>query len=173
MRWIAFAIILYLVAALQSSVAPLLALHGVWPDFILITGVYFALVAKPSDARLACWITGLTADLLTLSYDGYSNVGIRAITMGFLAVLIVKMREFVFRESVWSQLFFTFVAKFAIESVAGLHMLYLVGRMDQFGELLVLASCEAAYTAALAPYGHWLLRQLRGPLGVGAVPRWA
>ena len=172
MRWIAFAIILYLVAVLQTAVAPLLALHGVWPDFIVITAVYFALVAKPADARLACWIVGLTADLLTLSFEGYSNVGIRAISLGLTAVFIVRVRDFFFRESVWSQLFFTFGTKLVVDVVVGLHMLYLVGEMNRFTELFSLAVYQAVYTAALAPYGHWLLRQLRGPLGVGATPRW-
>lgn len=172
MRWIAFAIIVYIVAVLQTAVAPFLKLHGVWPDLMVISAVYFALVAKPVDARMACWVVGLTADLLTLSYDGYSNVGIRAVSFGLAAIVIVKVRDFFFRESVWSQLFFTFGAKLFVDVAVGLHMLYVLGQMDRFGAILTTAIYQAVYTAALAPYGHWLLRQLRGPLGVGTAPRW-
>ncbi len=172
MRWIIFAILLYLMLALQGAVAPFLALHSVWPDFLVITAVYFALMAKPADAMLACWIVGLLMDLASLSYSNHSNVGIHAVSLGLIAVGIIKVRDLFFRESVWSQLFFTFITKLLLAALVGLHMLYVTGALDRYGEVLTKGVYEAIYTAALAPYGQWLLRQFRGPLGITTVERW-
>lgn len=173
MRWIAFAIIIYLVLVLQTAVAPLLALHTVWPDLMVIAAVWFALLAKPPDAMLACWIIGFAMDLAGLSYHGYSNLGIHALGLGLVAMVIVKVRDFTFRESVASQLFYTFFTKLALSAIVGLHMLYVVGELGRTGEVMTRGVYEAIYTAALAPYGHWLLRQVRGPLGIVAYERWS
>lgn len=172
MRWITFAIVLYLILALQGAVAPYLALHTVWPDFLVIVGVYFALTARAPDAMLACWIIGLMTDLASLSYGNRSNIGIHALCFGLLAVGIVRIRDLTFRESIWSQLFYTFTVKLLLASAVGLYMLYSIGALDRFGEVFNRSFYEAVYTAALAPYGHWLLRQFRGPLGITAVERW-
>lgn len=172
MRWIAFAILIYLVLVVQTAVAPLLAMHTVWPDFMVITAVWFALMAKAPDATLACWIIGLTIDLAGLSYQGHSNVGAHAFGLGLLGIVIVKVRDFTFRESVSSQLFYTFFTKLGLCAVVGFHMLFAVGELGRFGEVMARGFYEAIYTAALAPYGHWLLRQFRGPLGIVTQERW-
>lgn len=175
MRWIPFAILVYMAAVLQTAVAPYLALHGVWPDFLVIVALYYVLAAKAVDAMLACWIVGLVIDLTGLSYPGAraANVGAHALALGLISVPLVRLRDYVFRESVWTQLTFTFTAMFALAALAGLHMLYTTGHLDRIGTVLTRGAYEAAYTAVLAPYGHWLLRLFRGPLGVGAAPRWS
>lgn len=173
MRWIAFAILIYLVLVLQTAVAPLLAMHTVWPDFMVVTAVWFALMARAPDAMLACWFIGLAMDLAGLSYQGHSNVGAHALALGLLSIAIVKVRDFTFRESVASQLFYTFFTKLGLCALVGLHMLYVVGELGRFGEVMARGLYEAVYTAALAPYGHWLLRQFRGPLGIVTHERWS
>ncbi len=172
MRWIPFAILVYLALVVQTAVAPFLSLHGVQPDFVVILAVYYALVAKPPDAMLACWIIGLASDLAGLSFAGHGNVGVRALSLGLISVLIVKVRELTFRDSVWSQLVFTFATKACLSILVGLHALYVAGAALGLNEILARSFYEAVYAAVLAPYGHWMLRQLRGPLGVGPAHRW-
>ncbi len=172
MRWIAFGILLYCVTVVQTTVAPMLALHGIWPDFLTIVAVYYALAAAPTDAMLACWVVGLAIDLTGASYFQHGNVGIDALSLGLISLLLVKARELTFRDSVWTALFFTFTAKLILSVLVGVHMLYVAKVPGRFGEIVTVGAYSAAYTAVLAPYGHWILRQLRGPLGVGVSYRW-
>lgn len=170
MRWISFAIVLYVVTVLQTAAAPYLALHTVWPNFLVILAVYYALEAKPDDAMRACWIIGLVIDLAGLSYanHNYSNVGLCALTLGLVGAAIVKVRDLTFRESAWSQLVFCFIAQAILSCAVGLHMSYALGSWGRFTDVLSHGLYGAAYTAAVAPYGHWLLRRFRGALGVGS-----
>ncbi|MCG8408358.1 MAG: rod shape-determining protein MreD [Phycisphaerales bacterium] len=171
MRWIAFAILLYLVTVLQTTVAPFIALHTIRPDFMVILAVYYALLARQQDAPLACWCIGLAVDLTTISYTDYANVGVHAFSLGFIGLIVCKVRELTFRESALTQLIFSFLAKLILASLVGLHMLYVMGEWDRLGETVVTAVWGAVYTAVLAPYGHWILCRLRTVLGVGVPQR--
>ncbi len=55
MHWVAFGILLYCVTAVQSAVVPLVAVHTIKPDLMMIVAVYYALTARSRDALLACW----------------------------------------------------------------------------------------------------------------------
>lgn len=171
MRWVAFALLVYLVTVLQSSVVPYFAVHTIRPDLMVILAVHYALAARTHDAVIACWIIGLAIDLTSLSYPGHANVGVHALSLGMIGWLIVKLRDLTFRESVVTQLLFTFAAKFALSILVGVHMLYVLGERDRFGEILTTAAYAAVYTAILGPYGHWILRRLRNLLGIGATHR--
>lgn len=172
MRWIAFAILLYCVTVAQTTLAPLLALHGVWPDFLAIVAVYYALAAAPADAMLACWVVGLAMDLSGASYQASGNVGVCALSLGLISVPLVKARDLTFRDSVWTALVFSFIAKLALSLLVGVHMLYVTQTEGRFGEVATVGVYSAVYTAVLAPYGHWMLKQFRGLLGVGVSYRW-
>lgn len=172
MRWITFAIVLYLVLVLQTAAAPYLALHSVTPDFLLIAAVYFALFARPADAMLACWIIGLAMDLTSLSYGGRANVGLCALSLGLIGLLIVKARDLFFRESVVSQIVLCFAAKLLLAAVVALYALWASDALSRYSEMLGRGFYEAIYAAVLAPYGHWILGRLRNPLGVPVHERW-
>jgi len=169
-RWISFAIVLYAAAVFQSAAAPYLSLYSVRPNLLVVLAVFYALEARRDDAMLACWMIGLVMDLTGLSYvhHGVSNVGLCALGLGLMSVVIVKLRELTFRESVWSQLFFCFAAQAALFALIALHMAYALHTWEHFGRVVRWGLYAAVYTAVVAPYGHWVLRQFRGTLGVGA-----
>ncbi|QDV91492.1 rod shape-determining protein MreD [Phycisphaerae bacterium RAS2] len=171
MRWIPFAILLYLTAVLQSTLAPFLAVHSIRPDFLVIVAVHYALAARATDALIACWIIGFVTDLTTLSIGEYGNVGIHAFAFGLAALAIVALREITFRESVITQIVCTFLARVVVAGVTGLHLLWVADAWSRTGEILLVGVYSAAYTAAIAPYGHWLLRRGRGLLGIGVTHR--
>ncbi|MFQ5430032.1 MAG: rod shape-determining protein MreD [Phycisphaerae bacterium] len=171
MRWIAFAILLYLITVLQTSAVPFLAVHTVRPDLMVILAVHYALLAPAADAMLACWCIGLVIDLAGMSYAQHSNVGVNALALGLLGLFIVKVRELTFRESPVTQLAFALIVKLALALLVGLHMLYVLDAWDRFGEVLTTAIWSAVYTAVLAPYAHWVLRRFRRVLGVGVAHR--
>lgn len=168
MRWVAFAILLYVAVALQSAAAPFVAVNSIRPDLMVVIAVHYALAARVYDALLACWFIGLVIDLSGISYRDRANVGLHALALGLLAIPIVKMRSFIFRDSVLTQLVFTFLAKLALDLVVGIHMMWAIGDWGRWGEVASRAIYAAIYTAVLAPYGHWFLRRFRGALGIGA-----
>ncbi len=167
MHWIAFAILLYIVTVLQTTVAPFIAVHTIRPDLMVIVAVHYALLARAHDALIACWLAGLAIDLTGLSYQTHSNVGVHAFSLGLLALVIVNVRELTFRESAVTQLVLTFAAKLALAMLVGLHGLWAIGAWDRLDEIVSMAVWAAVYTAILAPYGHWILRRLRTVLGIG------
>jgi len=171
MHWIAFAILTYLIVVVQAAAVPFVEVHTIRPDLLVIVAVYYALAARTYDALLACWLIGLAIDLTSLSYTEHANVGLHAFSLGLIAFVIVKLRDLTFRDSVITQLIFTFVAKLALSLLAGVYMLYVVHAPDRFGEVLVTGAYAAVYTAILAPYVHWFLRRLRNLLGIGASHR--
>jgi rod shape-determining protein MreD len=171
MPWIAFAILLYVVTALQTTLAPLLAVHTIRPDLLVIVAVHYCLAARATDALFACWFVGLAMDLTSLGYQNHSTVGLHALLLGVIGWVVVKLRDLTFRDSIWTQLFFTFSVKFALALLGGVHMLWVLKDRSRLPEVVASSLYAAIYTAILAPYGHWLLKRLRGPLGIGATQR--
>lgn len=166
MHWVSFFILLYLAAVVQSTVAPAAAIHHARPDFMVILAVFYALMAPGQDAVLACWIVGLMMDLMSLGYEGRANVGLHAASLGAAGWLIVRVRSLTLRESVGTQLFFTFSATAAVSMLAGAYMMYAARAWNLWAQVVGQSLFTAAYTAMLAPYLHWMLRRLRGPLGM-------
>ncbi|MBX3395856.1 MAG: rod shape-determining protein MreD [Phycisphaerae bacterium] len=169
MRWLPFAILLYVTTVLQTAFAPFIAIHTVRPDLMLILAVYYAMHARRYDALIACWIIGLVTDLAGTSYteQGYSNIGVSAMAFGIIGLIVVSMRELAFRESAATQLITTFLAKLALNLMVGSHMLYVLDDWGRFPGVFTVAFWHAVYTAGLALYGYWILRQMRFMLGVG------
>lgn len=171
LHWITFIVVLVVVTALQKTLAPFIAVQAVRPDFMAILAVHYALAARPSDALLACWGVGVAIDLTSLSYADAPNVGLHALSLGLIALAIVWVRDLTFRESVVTQLVFTFLTKLALVVFTGAYMLYVVPTPRRFGEILLSGFYAAVYTTVLAPYGHWLLRRFRNILGIGSTHR--
>lgn len=172
MHWITFIILLVVAAALQKTVAPFLAVHTIRPDLMIVVAVHYALAARAHDALLACWTVGLAVDLTSHSFADAPNVGLHAMSMGLIGLVIVRLRDLTFRESVATQLFFTFAAKLSLSLFTGAYLVYVARQGEgRFGEILLTGFYAAVYTAVLAPYGHWALRRLRSLLGIGSTHR--
>jgi rod shape-determining protein MreD len=171
MRWIAFAILLYVVTVLQTAGAPFIAVHGVQPNLLVIVGVHFALTARTADALLACWFVGLAADLTGLGYARHASVGVNALAMGLVGLIVVGARDLTFRDSVVTQLAFTFLAAFLQSAMSGLYSCYASQNNTAFADVLLFSLYGAIYTAAIAPYGHWVMRRFRNLLGLGVTSR--
>src|ERR1051325_9348445 len=63
MRWVLFAVALYVVIVLQTALMPFLSLHSVRPDLPALFAIHIALAGPGVDAVLAAWIIGLVVDL--------------------------------------------------------------------------------------------------------------
>lgn len=171
MRWIAFIIVLYLIAVAQSTVAPFAAIQGVVPNLMVIFAVHYILAARPIDAALACWCIGFAIDLTTMSFAGYSNVGVHSFCLGLIGFVAVRLRELTFRDSPFAQCLFAFGVMVAIAFLSGLHAAWVLGRWSVWWQVFTLGFWQAVYTGMLAPYGLWILNRMRGLLGVGVPSR--
>jgi len=167
MHWIYFAILLYVTAVLQTTLVPVVAIHDVRPDLMVLVAVFYALNAKTYDGLLMCWIVGLVIDLTSLGYENQANVGLHAFSLGLIGWGIVRLRSLMLRDSVATQVMVTFLATALLAMAASAFMMYAAQAWELFGEVLANALFTALYSAALAPYLHWLLKKLRIPLGVG------
>ncbi len=171
MRWVAFGILLYVAAVLQTAVVPFVAVHGIRPNLLVILAVYYALGARSQDAMLACWTIGLVTDLASHSVGGHSNVGLHALALGLIAVGIVRVREYTFRNSVVTHLVFTFGSTLLLSLATGVHVFWIRDDWSRPGGLFWSAMYTAIYTSVLAPYGHWCLHRSRNLLGIGPTGR--
>lgn len=168
MRWVYFGILVYVAVVLQAAAVPFISVNSIRPDLLVMIGVYYALSARTYDALLACWCIGLAVDLTSLSYQNAGNVGLHAFAMGLIALTIIGIRGFTFRDSPLTQLLCAFAAKFVLDFLVGLHMMYVTDNWELVGRLSTIGLYAAIYTAVLTPYAHWCLRQVRTLLGIGA-----
>src|SRR5262245_20646512 len=75
MRWVLFAVALYVVVVLQTAVMPFLSLHSIRPDLPALLAIHIALAGPSLDALIAAWFVGLVVDLNGASFGAHANVG--------------------------------------------------------------------------------------------------
>jgi len=167
MRWIVFAILLYVAIVLQTALVPHIHVLSVWPDLPLLLAVHLMLAAPAPEAMLAAWIIGLLVDLNSGSYPNGSNVGASALAYGLAALFVVRIRRHWFRDQASTYFLFTMVCAFAIHALVNLHVLWASGQFHRWKEGLALALGVMFYSAGISPYAHWILRRMRVLLGLG------
>ncbi len=147
MRWLTFLILMVIALILQSALAPRVELLGARPDWLLVLVVFFAMHASPRDALLGAWLTGGCADLLTIE-----RFGVLALSYGLAAMLVLSIREYIFRGYGWPQFVVTLGACLFLRMMWAVydHAVY-----DPAGSLLaeltIGAFLASLYTAVWAP----------------------
>ncbi len=161
MRWLPFIILAYIGIVLQTTVAQRLEINHVRPDFVLIIALYYALSATSPDALIAAWLLGFTVDLC-----GQGQLGVFALGYGLMALLVVQFRDSMFRDHPLTSLFVTLICTWLVHLLAGVHFVLSHSHAQRSViEMLLHSTYTAMYSAAIAPYLHWLLARLRGLLG--------
>ena len=161
MRWIALAILTYLLTLLQTSLMDIITIRVprvglVRPELLAIVVVYAALhVRSILDAMLAGWALGLTLDITSGAGSAISTaVGPMSLAYALAAGGIYKARSAVFRDKAVTQCAMTMV--FCVSA----HWMWIMmqwplalGNTTGTGIVLMLvqAMLLAAYTAAIAP----------------------
>ncbi len=162
MRWISFVILACIGIVLQTTVAHRLQINNVSPDLMLIITVHYALHAISPDAMIAAWLLGFSIDLY-----GSGRLGVFAFGFGVVAALIVQLRDSMFRDHPLTSLFVTLTCAWAVHLMAGIHFILTHPNAPRgIVDVFLYAAYTAMYTAALAPYLHWILGRIRGPLGL-------
>ncbi len=175
MNWIAYAIVLYGLAALQTTLAAVVEIRSVRPDLLLLAAAYYALAARPGDALLAGWLAGLVSDLCGMGLVQGNNVGVGALSFGLAAWVVVKARDLTFREHLGVYLMIVSGWSVLATTAATGWLAWRTGTWGgsdglSAGSVAATAFWNALYCAFLAPYVHWLLRRFRWRLGLNPAP---
>lgn len=120
MNWLVFALVAYLMLALEVGLRTLLALpgpDGVAPSFVLVLAIYIGLMAPGSAVPWAMLVLGLLTDLKPGTAPQITILGPAA--LGYLvgAAVVLHLRTLVFRESVITITALVFVTGVLIQLV--------------------------------------------------------
>jgi rod shape-determining protein MreD len=159
MKWVPFAILATITIVLQTTiVSQLLDIGDVYPDWMFILAVHYALHGAWPDAAIAAWILGLLVDL-----QSFETVGLFAFCYGLAACVVLRIRKALFREHFVTHIVVTFILTFCVQFVA---WIYFSWRADtkaaaDISSAFTMSLLTAAYTGFCAPYLHWVLLRMR------------
>ena len=165
MRWVPFIILACVTIVCQTTVVPRMTIQSVWPDWMFILAVHYALWGRWPDVAIAAWILGLVVDL-----HSSDRIGLHACTYGAAAWAIIHLRQALFRDHPLTQVAVTFVFALGIQLIVGWYRRW--GEQPTvLDSLWWSAFLTAVYTAVCAPFLHWLLIRLKRWTGLQASRR--
>ncbi|NOX58308.1 MAG: rod shape-determining protein MreD [Planctomycetes bacterium] len=168
MRWSSFAIIAVATLTAHTTLAPRLAVGGVWPDVILIVVVFFAMHARKWDAVIAAWSLGLLADLASLE-----RFGLLSLTYALVAISVQSSRDWMFRSHPLTHAAVTFVSALVVHVVFWVYAGFSSGSVvGQPWASVGVPVGIALYTAICAPPVHAVLLRFLRWFGLDA-PRYS
>jgi rod shape-determining protein MreD len=167
MRWVGFAILVYLLMLLQTTVGKLLtfpteSLGVIGPDFSAIAAVFLALrVRERNDVMIAAWFLGLAVDLGSAGgAGGPTVVGPMSLAYVLAVAAVFRMREAFFRDHIPSQVILSLVFCVLAHGawVTGQSLLVRAdATWSGYGDMLLQAAGLSCYTAVLMPVAYRLL----------------
>lgn len=164
MRWFNFIILLFLSLVVQVGVARLFGLgpQRVMPDLLVMVAVVLAFRAPGDHALIAGWILGLAKDLTS-----QAPLGCYAMAFGLLAWAVVHLRELFYGDHPLTLIVFTFFAGFMVEQfVLGVCLIKKIFPSGNYAAFSMAIMFSAMITAAIAPYGQWILMKFNRQLGL-------
>ncbi len=155
MKWFSFAILAVLTIVFQTTVVQAMAIHSVWPNWMFILAVHYALWGPWPDAAMAAWTLGLIMDL----FSG-GRIGLNAFCFGGAAWAIMHLRQVMFRDHPMTQILVTLLFMLVMQGITGLYYCWDASVTIPWKDIGWSALFTALYTAAWAPYLHWPLIRL-------------
>ncbi len=170
MRWVNFAILVFILLVIQTSIGRIFGLgpQRIAPDLLLILAAVLVFRIGNTESLVACWILGLLKDL---SCD--SVLGGYALSFGLVGFLVIYLREWLYMEHPLAIMFVVFVSCFAVDQLSFLvEQLKSSTTVDYKGQSFEMLF-SALFSAALSPYGQWFLVKLSKPLGINLTKTYA
>jgi rod shape-determining protein MreD len=155
MKWLPFSILAMIALILQTTIAPAIAIHAIWPDCMFILTVHYALWASWPEAAIAGWCLGLLFDTQTLD-----PIGLHALCYGAAAWAIIQIRQVLFRDHVVTQFAITLLLAIFVQLTIWIFRSWHGYDGLTWTEIIWPTLFTAAYTAILAPYLHWPLLRM-------------
>jgi rod shape-determining protein MreD len=144
--------LLLIVSLLQSTLSPRLQIGAVWPDFLLLIVMSWALLRRPNEALVWCFAGGLVIDLVSGGPFGGTVLGLMAV-----ALIATVMADGMFRGRTALPIVTAFVATLAFHGLYLLAMLLVGQRVDGLDALLRIVLPSAVYNSALSLIVHALM----------------
>lgn len=169
MRWIRFGILAFLFLLFQIGVGSALSFSPlkVVPDLLLLLAILLIFWAPADKALIACWLLGLLKDITS-----QAPLGSYSFTFGLLGFLLIRLRELLVGSRLLPQIALVFVSSMIIEHAVWL--ICVVKRdviLDGYRQDVITILVSALLTAALYPYGYWLMTKLHRLLGLSRWPK--
>jgi len=163
-RWFNFGILVLVALVLQGGFCRLFGLgpQRIAPDILLMLAVVIAFRGPIEQGPIACWILGLAKDA-----SSEAVLGSYALAFGLTGVLVLWLRELLYGDHFLGLMGMTLLSSFLAE-----HFVFAISlvrgdlRGDNYGALAAAMLFSALLTAALAPYGQWLVLKLHRQLGL-------
>lgn len=152
MKWLPFGILACITIICQTTFVPSMAIHHIWPDWMFVLAVHYALWGPWPDAAIAAWLLGLIVDL-----QSSDRIGLYAFSFGAAAWAIMYVRQAVFRDHPLTHVVMTLFFAFGVRLLAAFYDWWCGTTSGSFGALFYPAFFTALYTAACAPYLFWPL----------------
>jgi len=165
MRWIAYAILVYVALGLQVGLAPYLAIGGVRPNLILPVAVFIALNASREPALLGCFILGLVQDLMS-----EQPLGLFALSYGLAGIVIQGFAQLVYRDNPLTHTALSLFAAITMTVVVILNTLWrplvpFIGLQTEAAEASRLSfynvALSALYTVLISPFVLGVLSRMK------------
>lgn len=166
MRWILWICLAALVVATQTTLAPQVQIGGVRPDWPFLLVVAISLTARVNHALYASAMVGLFVDLNTVV-----PLGVFAFCYGSVSLLIVKVRELLFRDALLTYVLVTLFASLLAQAMIALLRITQEGAGQYEGFVAVEALGTAMYTALWSFPAHWLYLKAGRLLGLTRLRR--
>jgi len=157
MKWLPFIILAIVTLICQTTIVPAMAIYSVWPNWMFVLAVHYALWGPWPDVAIGAWLLGLGVDLQTAGDT--EHIGLYAFLFGGAAWAIIRVRKVFFSEHALTQILVTGAFALAIELLVEVYRQWGAGVSK--ATILWPACFTALYTAAWAPYLHWMLIRLR------------
>lgn len=167
MHWLRITGILLIVALVQVTLAPAVAIGGARPDFLLLVALYIV-VREPlkkgwvAGAFWVGWIAGLMEDIF--SAGSHLPIGTTALVFGLLAIVMAKLGAELFLDSALAQVLVLGPACLVAHGALKVVLVALTGAPA--GVMLEQALWTACYSALVAPLAFLALRPFERFLGI-------
>ena len=164
MRWLRFGILVLVFLVLQIGVGSALKFSHlkIVPDLLLLLAILLIFWAPADQALVACWLLGLLKDITS-----QAPLGSYSFAFGLLGLMLIRLRELLVGSRLLPQIFLMFVSSMLIE-----HAVWLICVVksdvapDSYRQDVITIFISALLTAALYPYGFWLMTKLHRQLGL-------
>lgn len=163
MKWRVFIILAIVTLVLQTTIVAKLAIYSARPNWMFILAVHYALWGPWPDAAIGAWLLGLMVDLQSIGGQT-GHVGLYAFLFGGSAWAILHVRQVFFRDHALTQLLMTGIFALLVELIVEIYRQW--GTGASAATVVMPAVFTALYTAACAPYIHWLLNRLKRLTGL-------
>jgi rod shape-determining protein MreD len=166
MRWILWVCLAAVVVAMQTTLAPQVQIGGVRPDWPFLLVVAISLTARANHALYVSAMVGFFVDLNTII-----PLGVFTFCYGSVSLLIVKVRELLFRDALLTYVLVTLFAGLLTQSIIALLRIMQEGAGQYDGIVAVEALGAAVYTALWSFPAHWLYLKVGRLLGLNRLRR--